>query len=314
MQAYSLGTILRDRRKKLGLSQEVVCSGICEPMTLSRFETGKQNPSQRHIIALFQRLGLPTEQIVDPVTDEEVAHAALEQELQSLQVQFEQADETEKPSVWRKADGILKQLDSITRPSDRLGRQTILRAHYVLGTADGAYPFEEGLELLMKAIRMTVPKFNLEQIGVGLYTKQEVLLISNIAMCHYRAGQHEKALKIEAALLSYLKEHLEYHRSNISMVIAVAYNYALELSIQGRHSETLIEAKYTQSLCINYFHYEILPSCLAIQAYCQFHLGDRCKSEELYRQAHCLFKVIQNDNDCKRIEKAAKYLLDIDLS
>lgn len=59
MQNYKLGEYIRQRRLDLGLTQEQVCAGICESVTLSRFENGKQTPSRNRINAILQRLGLP---------------------------------------------------------------------------------------------------------------------------------------------------------------------------------------------------------------------------------------------------------------
>lgn len=44
MQNYRLGDYIRQRRQELNLTQEQVCAGICEPVTLSRFENGRQPP------------------------------------------------------------------------------------------------------------------------------------------------------------------------------------------------------------------------------------------------------------------------------
>ena len=46
MQNYKLGEYIRQRRLDLGLTQEQVCAGICESVTLSRFENGKQTPAE----------------------------------------------------------------------------------------------------------------------------------------------------------------------------------------------------------------------------------------------------------------------------
>lgn len=43
MQNFLLGEYIRQRRLELGLTQEEVCDGICEPITLSRIENGKEN-------------------------------------------------------------------------------------------------------------------------------------------------------------------------------------------------------------------------------------------------------------------------------
>ena len=39
MNEISLGNLIRKERESQGLSQEQLCEGICEPMTLSRLET-----------------------------------------------------------------------------------------------------------------------------------------------------------------------------------------------------------------------------------------------------------------------------------
>lgn len=59
MKNVFLGEYVKQRRLDLGLTQEQLCDGICEPMTLSRLENGKQTPSRNRINALLQRLGLP---------------------------------------------------------------------------------------------------------------------------------------------------------------------------------------------------------------------------------------------------------------
>ena len=42
MKNVFLGEYVKQRRLDLGLTQEQLCDGICEPMTLSRLENGPQ--------------------------------------------------------------------------------------------------------------------------------------------------------------------------------------------------------------------------------------------------------------------------------
>ena len=46
MKNVFLSEYVKQRRLDLGLTQEQLCDGICEPMTLSRLENGKQTPSR----------------------------------------------------------------------------------------------------------------------------------------------------------------------------------------------------------------------------------------------------------------------------
>ena len=81
MQNYRLGDYIRQRRQELNLTQEQVCAGICEPVTLSRFENGRQTPSRTRINAILQRLGLPDDRYYALVTPEELEIEALEKEI-----------------------------------------------------------------------------------------------------------------------------------------------------------------------------------------------------------------------------------------
>ena len=71
MEIKYLGEVVREQRKLLGLRQELVCEGLCTPMTLSRFESGRQTPSRDCVVAILQRLGLPDDQYYAQLTKEE---------------------------------------------------------------------------------------------------------------------------------------------------------------------------------------------------------------------------------------------------
>lgn len=64
MQYMDIGTLIKTRRKELNMTQEELCEGICEPVTISRIENGKQIPSTKHLKAILERLNLPTQQII----------------------------------------------------------------------------------------------------------------------------------------------------------------------------------------------------------------------------------------------------------
>ena len=81
MQNYRLGDYIRQRRQELNLTQEQVCAGICEPVTLSRFENGRQTPSRTRINAILQRLGLPDDRYYALVTPEELEIEALKKQI-----------------------------------------------------------------------------------------------------------------------------------------------------------------------------------------------------------------------------------------
>lgn len=58
MQELLVGEIIKQRRIEQGLTQEELCEGICDPVTISRIENVKQPPSRSTADALLQRLGI----------------------------------------------------------------------------------------------------------------------------------------------------------------------------------------------------------------------------------------------------------------
>ncbi len=81
MKNVFLGEYIKQRRLDLGLTQEQLCDGICEPMTLSRLENGKQTPSRNRINALLQRLGLPDDRYFALLSKNELEMEALQKEI-----------------------------------------------------------------------------------------------------------------------------------------------------------------------------------------------------------------------------------------
>lgn len=86
MKNVFLGEYVKQRRLDLGLTQEQLCYGICEPMTLSRLENGKQTPSRNRINALLQRLGLPDDRYFALLSKNELEMEALQKEIVACNV------------------------------------------------------------------------------------------------------------------------------------------------------------------------------------------------------------------------------------
>lgn len=96
MKIYFLGDAIKRKRLELGLTQERLCEGICEPITLSRLENGKQTPSRTRLHALMERLDMPEDQYYALLSKHELEVEALQREITSLNLRFTQAKGEEK--------------------------------------------------------------------------------------------------------------------------------------------------------------------------------------------------------------------------
>ena len=314
MREIFLGEVIRQRRQELGLTQEEVCEGICEPMTISRFENGRQTPSRNRVRALLQRLGLPDDRFYGLLSAKELEISRLEKEIVSCNVRFERAEGEEKKAARAEALSKLQALEQVIDGDDTLSQQLILRSRYLLGTEQGRYNFETGMDLLLEAMRLTKPRFDLRQIEKGLYTEQEVKLLNNMALCYSRAGKHVEALDILRQLLRYLQtewEKIPPHRAHIPLV---AYNYARELVLVKRFQEAIEIAEYGREMSVKYGNYLQLPGFLAFLAESYYNQGKLDESIELYRQSYYLYKAICDDANCRIVQEDAKHFLNLDLN
>jgi transcriptional regulator with XRE-family HTH domain len=302
MQEVFLGEYIKQRRLELGLTQEELCDGICEPMTISRVENGRQTPSRNRINAILQRLGLPDDRYFALLSKNEMEIAALQREIVSCNVHHETEQGLSK----------IQALEAITEPDDQITKQFILRSKVLLGKADGPYSFEEKLAMLLEAIHLTVPKFNLDEINQNLYSMDEVKIINQIAKVYSENGQNKKAIDIYSQLLKYIKKHFQDVLQSNGMLPMITHNYARELSLCKRYEEAVEVAEQGRNICIKYGHYQYLPGLLAIMAECYYLQGNVTASEEMYYHAYYLYQSLGDAPNAQTMKEEAKRYLNID--
>ena len=304
MQNFFLGDYIKQKRLDLGLTQEQLCDGICEPMTLSRLENGKQTPSRNRINALLQRMGLPDDRYFALLSKNELEMEALQKEIVACNVTEQVAEGFEK----------LAQFEALAAPDDQIAQQFILSSKVLLGRLDGRYMPREQIDMLMQAIRLTVPRFDLENIESFLYTKDEITIINQIGLAYSDDGQNKKAAEIYYQLLRYVRKHFKETITLIGALPLVLYNYARVLDLCGRYEEGAELAQECRKACIQYGHYQELPRCLEIEAECRHFMGDEETSKELYCQSYYLCKVVEYQVGLEIVKKEAKEYLNLTLS
>lgn len=304
MQNFFLGDYIKQKRLDLGLTQEQLCDGICEPMTLSRLENGKQTPGRNRINALLQRMGLPDDRYFALLSKNELEMEALQKEIVACNVTERVAEGFEK----------LAQFEALAAPDDQIAQQFILSSKVLLGRLDGRYMPREQIGMLMQAIRLTVPRFDLENIESFLYTKDEITIINQIGLAYSDDGQNKKAAEIYYQLLRYVRKHFKETITLIGALPLVLYNYARVLDLCGRYEEGAELAQECRKACIQYGHYQELPRCLEIEAECRHFMGDEEISKELYYQSYYLCKVVEYQVGLEIVKKEAKEYLNLTLS
>ena len=308
MEKYFIGEIIRQKRTELGLKQCQLCAGICEPTTMSRIESGKQMPGLNTLKNLLQRLGLSDERYYALVSKNEMQIADLQTEIVSANVFKDSQRGLPK----------IAELEELADPDDHLLHQFILRSKASLGKReDGqivAYSLDEKLDMLFKAIRLTVPNFDIDAIEEGLYSIDEVKVINHIATVYSDLKQHEKAIRIYDQLLQYVNKHFQNILQSGGLLPLVAFNYARELDLIGRYTDAIEIAETGWKACTQYGQYRYLAPTIAIIAECNHFLGDHSKSKEYYRQSYYIYKAVDDERGARVITAEAKKYFGEDFS
>lgn len=308
MEKYFIGEIIRQKRTELGLKQCQLCEGICEPTTMSRIESGKQMPGLNTLKNLLQRLGLSDERYYALVSKNEMQIADLQTEIVSANVFKDSQRGLPK----------IAELEELADPDDHLLHQFILRSKASLGKReDGqivAYSLDEKLDMLFKAIRLTVPNFDIDAIEEGLYSIDEVKVINHIATVYSDLKQHEKAIRIYDQLLQYINKHFQNILQSGGLLPLVAFNYARELDLIGRYTDAIEIAETGWKACTQYGQYRYLAPTIAIIAECNHFLGDDSKSKEYYRQSYYIYKAVDDERGARVITAEAKKYFGEDFS
>lgn len=314
MEEVIFGEFIKQRRKKLGLTQLQVCEGICEPITLSRLEHGRHITSDLRISALLGRLGLPDNRHLTVLSKREMEINNLQKAIQDEEVRFRRAGSSERPDVRERALKKLDSLERVAKKDNNLIQQYILGARVTFGKPDGPYSPDERMDMLMRAIRLTVPRFDVENIGQFRYSMEETKLINQLAVSYMAAGDRQMAIKIYKQLLAYVEREDKNLPRFAGHFCMIAHNYAINLGLEGRYKEAITVAVRGKQVCIDHGHYQLLPGFLAILAECFFFVGDYENSRSLYCQAYCIYKAIGDEDNRSIMKQEAKERLGFEIS
>lgn len=289
MKELFIGEVIKRKRKELGLTQEELCEGICEPSTISRIESGKQVPAKNKLDALLQRLDLPGDRYYALLSKNELEISNLQSQIISCNVSK------------NKRDGLqyLKKLEEIVSEDDHLIRQFILRSKTAFGYLDGEdirpYTFDEKEKMLFEALYLTVPKFDIKEIDKNYYTVEEIKIINQIALNYSDAGQNKKAIDVYNQLLKYIEKHLMNLKESNGLVILISYNCSRSLYLEKRYEESIAAANLGLEVSIEERCTSCLGGLLSLLGHA-FHAEGRLEeSKKYFYQSFYIYSVLHDD-------------------
>lgn len=307
MKQIHIGEIIKQKRLELSLTQEELCEGICEPATISRIESGRQNPSRSKLNALLQRLGLPDDKYYAMMSENEMQIEQLKNEIISFNSRKLYAE-------------ALQKIDSLTLLADEddtLTKQFIIRSKVLNGKMENGqivpYTMEEKLELLHEAIRLTVPNFSIDSIGSRWYSLDELKIINQIAISYAEEKHYEETAEVFRPLMEYLQKKFVINAGTSTMAILVASNYSNLLSILERHEEAQEVAQWGYDQSLEWGRSGALGTLLFVIAESLYHKGQIEESKDYFMQSYYVYRAMKNYPDMEIMKRNIKNNFNIDV-
>ena len=264
--------------------------------------------------ALLEKLGLPAGQFFALMGKDDIAIESLQKNIRSDKLRLRRAAKSEQGKIRNQILTQLEELAELGGEDNRFVQQFILSTKASIGRPDGPYSPEERLEMLLEAIRLTVPRFDLKNIPGFQYSVMEVIVINQIARTYARMGDRKKAISISRRLLKYIEKYNKGLDKYPRQFCLVAHNCAIDLALEKQYGDALALAEKGQQVSVQKGDYQFLPGFLSTQAECHFFLGNLEKSKHLYYEAYYLYEILEDDTNRAIVEEEIKERLGLDPS
>lgn len=287
MEYVQAGQIIRELRKRKGMSQEKLCEGLCEPPTMSKIEKGKQYPSKKLLDALLIRLQYYVELQV-PLSDEDFSRARLEREIISriANRNFDVADLAEQ----------YRACSSSMNKHDLQFYLMTLAIHHGQSQSDRKGALRE----LEEAIRFTIPRYKIgDAIDSATFTSVEFTILNNIAINLWFLGREDEAITLMAQLFNILNSYDMDMEEYAKRLPPVSYNLSLWLGLKKEYAESLYIAEKGIQCCRKYGKYSNLADLLYNKGFTLLCIGRDDEGKKSLRKAFMLLHACDNEQAYK---------------
>jgi len=226
MAVFQLGSIIRNRRMELGLSQEDLADGICSVPTLSRIENGERMPTKNHFEMLMQRLGYSAMSL-DFFTDKRDF------------LIYEQKFKIRQAYVAKDlllTERLLGEYEKMISDDSKIDQQFFSLYHTLLNV--NKYTNEEKRTRFESALRLTCPAYSSIRLPHVL-SYEEIILLNSIAISYDTPETRHHAIDILRALKAYYDCHVITLEEALRTQPMILYNLSKVLGLAGYYDECL---------------------------------------------------------------------------
>lgn len=251
MGRYRLGDIVRLARKSLSITQEQLCEDICSVETLSRIETGKQNPSRDVYELLMERMGRIRDRAYSMLS---ISDYKVLEKMRQFEVCIQTFD-------YHRAEYILEDIRQMLGGSN-LDRQFLIRAESLVNYRLKRINTDEFLQELHNAIRITIPRYGEISLASWPINYNEATLLLNISTAYSEQEEYQKGIDILEQVNSAIKQSYIDDEQRVIIQVVILYNLSKLYGTIGEYHQSMEAANEGLRICKEYKIGNVLPHLL----------------------------------------------------
>lgn len=278
MSLFQVDILIKQLRKNQGLSQEVLCEGICTKDTLSRIERGLRRPDWYTFERLMQRLGEdPRKYYTDIITAKDKQILDKRDNLKHL---LRDKNDNE-------AETLIKDLEQTKEFKEGVHLQFLLYAKAALAFIKNDY--NNMYNYASEGIKITKLNFKEEKIDTYILFHDEIMLINQIATAHSFISSIENSTDILLKLKVSIDKGFIKGDETIKTYISILYNLTKNLGILKRYDESVLICDIGIELCQKHRYSYLHPMLLFNKVCCLLYLGKKEEGISILKKAYALF-------------------------
>ena len=282
MEYVHAGQMIRELRRRKGLSQEQLCEGLCEPPTMSKIEKGRQYPSRKLLDALLVRLH-ECAQLRVPLSPSDFERAQIEREVMS-RVSDHDYDLLALSERYRTCASSMNKHEQQFYSFVQAICATVSPGNWASALAE----FE-------RAIQLTIPKYRVgTDISTILLTSMEFTILNNIAICLWFLARRVDAIALMEQLYAVLDGHDMDREEYAKRLPVISYNLSMWLGLEGSYEKSLAVVEKGIRCSIKYDKYVLLANLLYNKGYTLLKLGRDRDGTAVLRKAFMLMYASDN--------------------
>lgn len=229
MSGYRMGLMIKLTREARGFTQERLTEGICSVKTLSRIENEKKNPNRKTYRLLMERLGREGERNYAEIDTDTFELLEIKKDL----------DKYLEIKLYKKARYIWYIMNDNLLGGSDINRQYLAERKAIIEYLDEYINTERYLEMLKKALLITIPFYDEIDKKRWPYSKAELRIIINIAYALERLNRIEDAINLISDVQSVLDMKYLSGDFAIQIKLTILNTKARYLSLLGQYDEAI---------------------------------------------------------------------------